>query len=170
MQTVGQQISSFHSHAGRRIKPLISKLGHWNGLLMYTTEGLAGRTRIPHISAAWMHDMMAPMAIIMGAIAFGLWWNSIAAALFGCIVLFFLAGIYKAIEQLAGTSNMMRRYGPSAVDLESRALNVPARRTDIQLKAIQRLRPWVENETSLTEEGAKAYCTVLLDLVAASDS
>jgi hypothetical protein len=170
MQTVGQQIGSFHSHAGRRIKPLISKLGHWNGLLTCTTERLAGRARILHISAEWIHDMIAPIAIIVGAIAFGLWWNSIAAALFGCFVLFFLAGIYKAIEQLAGTRNIMRRDGPSTVDLESRALTVPAQKTDIQLKAIQRLRPWVDNETSLTEEGAKAYCNVLLDLVAASDS
>jgi hypothetical protein len=36
----------------------------------------------------------------------------------------------------------------------------------ISSKAMERLRPWVEDESSLTEESAKAYCSVLLDTLA----
>jgi hypothetical protein len=94
------------------------------------------------------------------------WCNSFPAALFGGIVLSFLAGIYRAGEQLAARTNFGRSDDPSA---EFEGLEPIPPRTDIQLKAIQRLRPWVDDEISLTEEGAKAYCTVLLDLLAGMD-
>jgi hypothetical protein len=33
-------------------------------------------------------------------------------------------------------------------------------------EAIEHLLPWVKDETALTEESAKAYCSVLLDTLA----
>jgi hypothetical protein len=101
----------------------------------------------------------------MGAVSFGFWWNSFAAALFGGFALCFLAGIYRAVEKMAAGTNTGRRDDAAAI-FEPRTLSAHQPSTDIQLKAIQRLRPWVDDEISLTEEGAKAYCTVLLDLVA----
>jgi hypothetical protein len=38
--------------------------------------------------------------------------------------------------------------------------------TEINAKAIEHLLPWVKDESSLTEESAKAYCSVLLDTLA----
>lgn len=40
------------------------------------------------------------------------------------------------------------------------------RNFEVGAKAIEHLRPWVEDETALTEESAKAYCSVLLDTLA----
>jgi len=37
---------------------------------------------------------------------------------------------------------------------------------EVSTRAIEHLRPWVEDETSLTEERAKACCAVLLDTLA----
>ena len=38
---------------------------------------------------------------------------------------------------------------------------------EVSARAIEHLLPWVKDETSLTEESAKAYCSVLLETLAA---
>ncbi len=37
---------------------------------------------------------------------------------------------------------------------------------EVSARAIEHLLPWVKDEASLTEESAKAYCSVLLDTLA----
>jgi hypothetical protein len=111
--------------------------------------------------------MIPPAGIMMGAVAFGLWWSSFAAGVFACIALFFLAGIYKATgrifavvlrwecERMAGTGIT---WDASAADQSHRNIET--------LAAIENLQSWVANETSPTEENVKASCAVLLESVA----
>jgi hypothetical protein len=40
---------------------------------------------------------------------------------------------------------------------------------EMSTEAIEHLLPWVKDETVLTEETAKAYCSVLLDTLATAD-
>jgi len=48
--------------------------------------------------------MIPPAGVLMGAVAFGVWWQNLAAALFAGIGLFFLAGIYKTTERMLATT------------------------------------------------------------------
>jgi CheY-like chemotaxis protein len=93
------------------------------------------------------------VAEFAGAAALGFWCGSISAALFAGVVLFFLAGIYKALRQIVATLGSGRSGGSE-------------RNFEISARAIEHLRPWIEDETSLTEESAKACCAVLLDTLA----
>jgi hypothetical protein len=111
-------------------------------------------------------DSLIPtLAFLMGAVAFGLWQQSFAAALFAGVGLSLLAGIYHKTEQMLG---VLRRseYGPHFADVSARALAEPTTENSGALnQAIGSLKPWLANEVSLTEENAKEYCAVLLDSV-----
>jgi hypothetical protein len=109
--------------------------------------------------------LIPTLAFLMGAVAFGLWQQSFAAALFAGVGLFLLAGIYHKTERMLG---VLRRseYGPHFADVSARALAEPTTENSGALnQAIGSLKPWLANEVSLTEENAKEYCAVLLDSV-----
>ena len=121
---------------------------------------------VANLSANWIHDAIPPVAVIGGSVAFGFWWDSISAGLFACFPLFLLAGIYKALRQIVAT---LRRE-PDRIFAANPNWNISSERSEpnfeINAKAIEHLLPWVKDETSLTEESAKAYCSVLLDTLA----
>src|SRR5215813_2374578 len=48
-------------------------------------------------------ELMMPLGVLIGTVAFGLWSQSFTASLFAGIVLFFAAGIYKRNEQMLAT-------------------------------------------------------------------
>ncbi len=111
-------------------------------------------------------DLIPPLAILIGAMAFGLWRQSFAAALFAGVGLFLLAGIYNNTGRMLA---VLRRWEdePHFGDVNARALAEPtSENTGALNQAIGCLRPWLANEVSLTEENAKECCAVLLDSVA----
>jgi hypothetical protein len=127
--------------------------------LMTKVASLLKETKPQHV-----HDLIPPLSILMGAVAFGLWWQSLAAALFAAIPLFFLAGIYKTTERtLAAVQRSEELFGN--VDGRTRA-EPTSENSDALKEAIRCLKPWLANEVSLTEENAKECCAVLLASVA----
>jgi hypothetical protein len=82
--------------------------------------------------------------------------------------LFLLAGIYKALRQIVAA---LRRE-PDRIFAANPNWNISRIEErsepnfEISTEAIEHLLPWVKDETSLTEESAKAYCSVLLDTLA----
>ena len=130
---------------------------------------LPGKTKISRLSAQRAYGTI-PVGIIVGvtvgAVAFGFWWKSIAAGVFACSVLFLLAGIYEAMERIVEA--VPRREGNSTAGADPDY--APARtesgyRNSDTLVAIGRLKSWVANETSPTEEDVKQSCAILLELV-----
>jgi len=119
-------------------------------------------------SAHWIHDTIPPAAVLAGAAAFGFWWDSVSAGLFACFALFFLAGIYKGLRQLVATLRWEhdRIIAANSNWNTSGTVERSERNFEVGVKAMEHLRPWVEDETALTEERAKAYCSVLLDTLA----
>jgi len=112
------------------------------------------------------HAMIPPAGVLMGAVAFGWWWQNFAAALFAGIGLFFLAGIYTTTERMLAASR--RSQGePHSGDQDAQPLPEPTlENSDAVNEAIGSLKPWVTDEVLLTEEDAKQCCAVLLDSVA----
>jgi hypothetical protein len=106
--------------------------------------------------------------VLAGAAAFGFWWDSVSAGLFACFALFFLAGIYKGLRQLVATLRWEhdRIIAANSNWNTSGTVERSERNFEVGARAIEHLRPWVEDETALTEESAKAYCSVLLDTLA----
>jgi hypothetical protein len=123
---------------------------------------------VANLSADWIHDAIPSVAVIGGAVAFGFWWDSISAGLFACFALFLLADIYKALRQIVATHRWQsdRTIAANANGNTSRIAERSEPNLEINAKAIEHLLPWVKDETSLTEESAKAYCSVLLDTLA----
>ena len=119
-------------------------------------------------SARWIHDAIPPAAVLAGAAAFGFWWDSVSAGLFACFALFFLAGTYTGLRQLVTTLRWEhdRIIAANSNWNTSGTVERSERNFEVGAKAIEHLRPWVEDETALTEERAKAYCSVLLDTLA----
>jgi len=110
--------------------------------------------------------MIPPAGVLMGAVAFGVWWQNLAAALFAGIGLFFLAGIYKTTERMLATTRRSEAETHSG-DLAAHTLPEPTlENSDTVNEAIGSLKPWVADEVLLTEEDAKQCCAVLLDSVA----
>ena len=106
------------------------------------------------------------VGIIAGAVACGLWLNSTAAGVFALILLFLLSSIVQSLDRMAA---LMRTQSVAPLHSNWRAssLETPSQRNIyISAKAMERLRPWVEDQSPLTEESAKAYCSVLLDTLA----
>jgi hypothetical protein len=103
--------------------------------------------------------------VLAGAAAFGFWWDSVSAGLFACFALFLLAGIYNRLRQLVVTLRWEhdRIIAANSNWNTSGTVERSERNFEVGAKAIEHLRPWVEDETALTEEKAKAYCSVLLD-------
>jgi hypothetical protein len=128
------------------------------------TIKLANLLRKAKPSAA--HDLIPPLGILMGAVAFGLWRQSFAAAVFAGIGLFFLAGIHGTTERILAAIRQLDSEGLSR-NVEGRTVQEPIPENSEALnQAIRNLKPWLANELSLTEENAKECCAVLLDSVA----
>jgi len=121
-----------------------------------------------NLSANWIHDAIPPVAVIGGAVAFGFWQDSISAGLFACFALFLTAGIYKVLRQIVAA--LRREPDPIFAANPNWNISRIEERSEPNLeisdKAIEHLLAWVKDETSLTEESAKAYCSVLLDTLA----
>lgn len=102
--------------------------------------------------------------IIAGAAACADWLDSRAAGVLALILLLLLASIGRSLERIAAS---MRTQPAAYVSPSTSAVETTEqRKIYISAKAMERLRPWVEDESSLTEESAKAYCSVLLDMLA----
>ena len=147
-----------------RVSRLATKMQRWIASLVKNAK----MGMFASLSANWVHNEIPPVAVLAGAVAFGFWQDSIIAALFACFALFLLAGIYKALRQIVAA---LRRE-PDRIFAANPNWNISgiAERSEpnfeISAKAIEHLLPWVKDETSLTEESAKAYCSVLLDTLA----
>lgn len=157
-------VSSLATNIQGWIRPFATRVQQW----ITSMAKKAKKAMVFDLSAKWTHHTLPPVAVLAGAIAFGCWWNSINAGLFACFALFFLAGIYNALRQIVATLSSERdrpiagnsnRNTPGIAERSQQNLEASAR-------AIEHLRPWVEDETSLTEESAKACCTILLDTLA----
>lgn len=117
-----------------------------------------------HLSRQWVRKALPLMGIIAGAAGCALWVNSTAAGVFAFILLFLLSNVGRSLQHIAG---LLRTQSGGTLYSASRApeaTNQP--NIYISAKAMERLRPWVEDQSSLTEESAKAYCSVLLDTLA----
>lgn len=113
-----------------------------------------------------LEDVFLPLAILIGAVAFGLWRQSFAAVLFAGVGLLLLAGIYNNTERTLAA--LQRSAGePDFRDVNARGLaELTTENRGPLNQAIECLKPWLANEVSLTEENAKECCAVLLDSVA----
>jgi len=111
------------------------------------------------------HNMIPPLGILIGAAAFGFWWQSFAAALFAGIGLFFLAGIYKtSVRMLAALQPSESK--PRFADSDTPTVAQPTPdNSDALNEAIGCLKPWLANEVDLTEEKVRDRCAVLVDSV-----
>jgi hypothetical protein len=157
-------VGSLATNVQDRISPLATKMQQWIASLVKKVK----KDIVANLSANWIHEVFPPVAAIGGAVAFGFWWDSISAGLFACFALFLLAGIYKALRQIVAT---LRRESDHIFAANpnwniSRIAERSEPNFEINAKAIEHLLPWVKDETSLTEESAKAYCSVLLDTLA----
>ena len=158
-------LSSLATNIQGRIIPLATKIQGWIG----SSIKKAKKAMASNLSANWIRDTIPPAAVVAGAGAFGFWWNNISAGLFACFALFLLAGIYKALGQIVATLRWEhdRIIAANSSGNTSSIAEQGERNFEMGSKAIEHLRPWVKDETSLTEESAKAYCSVLLDTLAA---
>ena len=157
-------VGSLATNVQGRISPLATKMQRWIASLVKKVK----KDMVANLSANWIHEVFPPVAIIGGAVAFGFWWDSISAGLFACFALFLLAGIYKALRQIVATLRREpdRTFAANPNWNISRIAERSEPNFEINAKAIEHLLPWVKDETSLTEESAKAYCSVLLDTLA----
>jgi len=129
---------------------------------------LGKKAMVANLSANWIHDAISAIAVLGGAVAFGFWRDSISAGLFACFALFLMAGIYKALRQIVATLRW-EPDGTVAANVHWNTFSAAERSEpnfEISANAIEHLLPWVKDEASLTEESAKAYCSVLLGTLA----
>ncbi len=140
---VWQWLTSLPAKTWRRFRPLLMKLAD----LLKQARPQQVRQIIP------------PLGIVIGALAFGLWSQSIAAALFAGIGLFFLAGIYKTSERT------LAAVWPSDSQPDARVIAKAPENSAALNEAIHCLKPWLANEVSLTEEDVRDHCAVLVDSV-----
>ena len=147
------------------MSPLATKMQRWTASFVKKAK----KAVVFDLSANWIHDTIPPVGVLAGATAFGFWWNNISAGLFACFALFFLAGIYKTLRQIVATLRWEhdRMIAANSNWNTSSIAKRRERNFEVSARAIEHLRPWVQDETSLTEENAKAYCSVLLDTLAA---
>ena len=144
------------------IRSLAAKMWQQIRFLMVKVASLREKTKSWHA-----HDLIPTLGTLMGAVAFGLWQQSFAAALFAGIGLFFLAGIFNNTERML-TALRHSEGDPHFGNVDARDLAEPTMQNSGALnQAIGSLKPWLANEVSLTEEDAKECCAVLLDSVAA---
>ncbi len=158
-------VGSLATNIQGRIRPLATKTQRWiASLVKRTKKGMDAS-----LSANEIRKAIPALAVVGGAAAFGFWQDGISAGLFACFALFFLAGIYKALRQIVATLRWKRDrvIAPDSGWNTSGTAERSERNFEVGAKAIEHLRPWVEDEISLTEESAKAYCSVLLETFAA---
>jgi len=157
-------VGSLTTNIQGRISRLAAKMQRWITSLVKKAK----KAMVFDRSAHWIHDTIPPAAVLAGAAAFGFWWDSVSAGLFACFALFFLAGIYKGLRQLVATLRWEhdRIIAANSNWNTSGTVERSEQNLEVGAKAIEHLRPWVEDETALTEERAKAYCSVLLDTLA----
>jgi polygalacturonase len=148
------RISPFATKMQRRIASLGTK---------------ANKGMVANLTANWIQNAIPAVAVPGGGVAFGFWQDSASAGLFACFALFLLAGIYKALRQIVATHRWQpdRTIAANASENTSRIAERSEPNFEISAEAIEHLLPWVKDETPLTEESAKAYCSVLLDTLAA---
>ena|SRR2546425_7924280 len=158
-------VSSLATNIQDWVKPLATQMQ----LRIASLVKKAKEAMVLDLSANWIHNVIPPIAVLAGAAAFGFWWSSVSAGLFACFALFFLAAIYKALRQIVVTLRWERDHtiGANPNANTSSTGEGSERSFEVNTRAIEHLRPWVEDETSLTEERAKACCAVLLDTLAA---
>ena len=161
----------------RRRPSLASDIQRWISPLATKMQGrIASLAKKPKkamvldLSANWIRNAIPPVAVLGGAAAFGFWQDSIGAGVFACFALFLLAGIYKALRQIVATlrGEPDRMIVANANWKLSRIGEPSEANFEMSTEAIEHLLPWVRDETALTEETAKAYCSVLLDTLATS--
>jgi len=114
-------------------------------------------------------NIIPPLGILIGAVTFGLWWQSFVAALFAGISLSFLAGIYRNTQRTLAAIRQSEIKAPAeevTAPAEARVIvqAIPENSEAVQ-EAVQYLQPWLANEASLTEEGVRDRCAVLVDSV-----
>src|SRR6266705_471118 len=147
----------------RWISPLASKMQRRIASLAKKPK----KAMVHDLSANWIHDTILAVAVLTGAVAFGFWWDSLSAGLFAGFALFFLAGIHRALRHIV--ANL--RWEPDRMVAANSNTSGIAERSEgnfeVSARAIEHLLPWVKDEASLTEESAKAYCSVLLETLAA---
>jgi hypothetical protein len=156
-------VGSLATNIQGRISGLATKTQRWIASLVKRAK----KGMVASLSATWVRNVIPTVAVLAGAVAFGFWWDSISAGLFACFALFPLAGIYKALRQIVAIFRWERDRAVANSNWNtSGTVERSARTLEVGARAIERLRPWVEDETPLTEESAKAYCSVLLDTLA----
>ena len=158
---VPPSVGSLATNIQGRISPSATKMQRW-------IASLGKKAMVANLSANWIHDAISAIAVLGGAVAFGFWRDSISAGLFACFALFLMAGIYKALRQIVATLRW-EPDGTIAANVNWNTFSAAERSEpnfEISAKAIEHLLPWVKDETSLTEESAKAYCSVLLGTLA----
>ena len=157
-------VGSLTTNIEGRISRLATKTQRWIASLVKKAKKAMLCDRSTH----WTHATIPPAAVLAGAAAFGFWWDSVSAGLFACFALFFLAGIYKGLRQLVTTLRWEhdRIIAANSNWNTSGTVERSERNFEVGAKAIEHLRPWIEDETALTEERAKAYCSILLDTLA----
>jgi hypothetical protein len=119
-----------------------------------------------HFSRQSVRKALPLIAILTGAAACALWLNSIAAGVFALILLFLLSNIGRSLQDIAGLLRTQSAFALHPAWHTPSVEGPTQHNIYISAKAMERLRPWVEDESSLTEESAKAYCSVLLDTLA----
>jgi len=144
------------------IRPFATRVQQW----ITSMAKKAKKAIVFDLSATWIHNVIPPVAVLAGAAAFGFWWGSTSAGLFACFALSFLAAIYKALRQIVSILHWERDCKLSENSNGSSITMRSEQDFEVSTRAIEHLRPWVEDETSLTEERAKACCAVLLDTLA----
>jgi hypothetical protein len=157
-------VGSLATNIQGRISPLATKMQRWITSLVKKAKKAMAFDR----SAHWIHNAIPAVAVPGGGAAFGFWQDSVSAGLFACFALFLLAGIYKALRQIVASHQWEpdRIIAANANGNTSRTAERSEPNFEISAKAIEHLLPWVKDETSLTEESAKAYCSVLLGSLA----
>ena len=158
-------IGSLATNIQGRISPLATKMQR----CIASLGKKAKKGMVANLSANWIHNAIPAVAVPGGGVAFGFWQDSVSAGLFACFALFLLASIYKALRQIVATHRWQpdRTIAANASGNTSRIAERSEPNFEISAKAIEHLLPWVKDETSLTEESAKAYCSLLLDTLAA---
>ena len=157
-------VSSLATNIQGWIRPFATRVQQW----ITSMAKKAKKAIVFDLSATWIHNVIPPVAVLAGAAAFGFWWGSISAGLFACFALFFLAAIHKALRQIVVTIRWERDHTIAANSNANTSSTGERseRNFEVSARAIEHLRRWVEDETSLTEERAKACCAVLLDTLA----
>ena len=156
------------------VRTLASNLSGWckrniAGIGQNTVRWLKSLRIKPRVRRPSVYSAVSAIGIIAGATAAGLWLNSSAAGLFALIVLFLLASIDRWLQRIADVLRMQSSAALQASWPTSKTKTSNERSLYISSKAMERLRPWVEDQSTLTEESAKAYCSVLLDTLAIVD-